>query len=164
MRTCCRCLESSTIVYESQDLTPLLRIGWNKLDDRYLAAIVAGSAKVVVLDLRNTTRPVFELNQHTASVNSISWSPHSRLHLCSAAEDCTAIIYDIGGACGSASSSSGGGSTDVSHTGNTSFGSMDWSSSVFFRSKQPINQIRWSRTRPNCIALSDENAAHIVQI
>ncbi|TYZ60665.1 hypothetical protein PybrP1_000315 [[Pythium] brassicae (nom. inval.)] len=149
-----RCLESSTIVYESQDLKPLVRIGWNKLDDRYIAAVVAGSPKVVVLDLRNTTRPVFELNQHTASVNSISWSPHSRLHLCSAAEDCTAIIYNIGAA----------GAADASHSGNTSFGSMDWTSSVFFRSERPISQIRWSPTRSDCIALSDEDAAHIVQV
>ncbi|GAB9463102.1 hypothetical protein Gpo141_00000575 [Globisporangium polare] len=150
-----RCLESSTIMYDSPDLQPLLRIAWNKLEDRYVAAIVAGSPKVVILDLRNTARSVFELNQHTASVNSISWSPHSRFHICSAAEDRTAIIYDIS-ACSTA--------PDVSHSGNTSFGSMEWSSSVFFRSKRPINQIRWSSTRSNCIALSDEDAAHIVQI
>lgn len=150
-----RCLESSTIMYDSPDLQPLLRIAWNKLEDRYVAAIVAGSSKVVILDLRNTARSVFELNQHTASVNSISWSPHSRFHICSAAEDRTAIIYDIS-ACSTA--------PDVSHSGNTSFGSMEWSSSVFFRSKRPINQIRWSSTRSNCIALSDEDAAHIVQI
>lgn len=149
-----RCLESSTIMYESQDLQPLLRVAWNKQDDRYLATIVAGSPKVIILDLRNTTRPVFELNQHTASVNSISWSPHSRFHICSAAEDRTAIIYDISACAGA----------DLSHSDNTSVGSMEWSSSVFFRSKGPINQIRWSATRPNCIALSDEDGAHIVQI
>lgn len=142
-------------MYESPDLKPLVRIGWNKLDDRYIAAIVAGSPKVLILDLRNTSRPVFELNQHMASVNSISWSPHSRLHLCSAAEDCTAIVYDIGSVAATA---------EVSHSGNTSFGSMQWSSSVFFRSKRPISQIRWSPTRANCIALSDEDAAHIVQV
>ncbi|KAJ0400227.1 hypothetical protein P43SY_006191 [Pythium insidiosum] len=49
------------IRYESPGLKPLLRLAWNKQDDRYLATIIAGSPKVVILDVRNTTRPVFEL-------------------------------------------------------------------------------------------------------
>ncbi|KAF1330138.1 Wd domain-containing protein, partial [Globisporangium splendens] len=149
-----RSLESSTIMYESDDLNPLLRIAWNKQDDNFVATIVAGSSNIIILDLRNTRGPLLELNQHTASVNSISWAPHSRFHICSAAEDHTAIIYDIS-ACTS--------TTDRSHSGGS--GAMDGSqNSVLFRSKGPINQIRWSPTRTDCIALLDEEAAHIVQV
>ena len=47
-----RSLEQSTIIYENNDNTPLLRIAWNKLDDHYLATISMDSPKVVILDRR----------------------------------------------------------------------------------------------------------------
>uniref|UniRef100_K3WK81 Uncharacterized protein n=1 Tax=Globisporangium ultimum (strain ATCC 200006 / CBS 805.95 / DAOM BR144) TaxID=431595 RepID=K3WK81_GLOUD len=153
-----RSLESSTIMYESDDLNPLLRIAWNKQDDNFVATIVAGSSNVIILDLRNTRGPLLELNQHTASVNSISWAPHSRCHICSAAEDHTAIIYNISTCTSTADRSGGSGTTSA---GSAIDGSQN---SVVFRSKGPINQIRWSPTRTDCIALLDEEAAHIVQI
>ena len=47
-----RSLEHSTILYESPDLTPLLRIAWNKQDPNYLATILTDSPKAVILDIR----------------------------------------------------------------------------------------------------------------
>ena len=45
--------EHSTIIYESpQPDTPLLRLGWNKQDPRYMATILMDSSTVVVLDIR----------------------------------------------------------------------------------------------------------------
>lgn len=45
--------EHSTIIYESpQPDTPLLRLGWNKQDPRYMATLLMDSSKVVVLDIR----------------------------------------------------------------------------------------------------------------
>lgn len=45
--------EHSTIIYESpQPDTPLLRLGWNKQDPRYMATISMDSSRVVVLDIR----------------------------------------------------------------------------------------------------------------
>lgn len=50
---CCRDKEHSTIIYESpQPDTPLLRLGWNKQDPRYMATLLMDSSKVVVLDIR----------------------------------------------------------------------------------------------------------------
>lgn len=47
--------EHSTIIYESpQPDTPLLRLGWNKQDPRYMATILMDSSMVVVLDIRYT--------------------------------------------------------------------------------------------------------------
>ncbi|DBA02408.1 TPA: hypothetical protein N0F65_007227 [Lagenidium giganteum] len=147
-----RRLESSTIVYESKELKPLVRLAWNKLDNRYIAAMVAGSPKVVVLDLRNATRPVFELSRHTAMVNSIAWSPHSRFHLCSAAEDKTAIVYDISG------------STDQAMSPQSATTTVDYQSSLLFRSQSPITHIRWSNSEPNYVALCEDSFVHVVQI
>ena len=43
----CRDKEHSTIIYESSEPnTPLLRLGWNKQDPRYMATILMDSSKV----------------------------------------------------------------------------------------------------------------------
>jgi DDB1- and CUL4-associated factor 7 len=43
----CRDKEHSTIIYESGDGgAPLLRLGWNKQDPRYMATILMDSSKV----------------------------------------------------------------------------------------------------------------------
>jgi WD repeat-containing protein 68 len=47
-----RALEHSTILYESADLSPLLKIAWNKKDANYVAAISTDSPKAVILDIR----------------------------------------------------------------------------------------------------------------
>ena len=47
-----RSMEHSTIIYESSELTPLLRLTWNKQDPNYLATILLDSQKTVILDIR----------------------------------------------------------------------------------------------------------------
>jgi WD repeat-containing protein 68 len=80
--------EHSTIIYESpQPDTPLLRLGWNKQDPRYMATILMDASKVVILDIRYPTLPVAELQRHQASVNAIAWAPHSSCHICTAGDD-----------------------------------------------------------------------------
>jgi WD repeat-containing protein 68 len=93
-----RSLEHSTIIYESQELTPLLRIGWNKQDPNYLATILMDSPRVIILDIRVPSLPVAELGPnsgHTKSVNAISWAPHSSCHISTAGDDCDALIWDL---------------------------------------------------------------------
>lgn len=52
-RIYCRDKEHSTIIYDSpQPDTPLLRLGWNKQDPRYMATVLMDSTKVVILDIR----------------------------------------------------------------------------------------------------------------
>ena len=48
-----RSLEHSTIIYESPDLHPLLRLSWNKQDPNYLATIMTDSSRTVILDIRS---------------------------------------------------------------------------------------------------------------
>lgn len=90
-----RALEHSTILYETRDSKPLLRVCWNRNDPNYLATVVVDSSDIMVLDVRVPSIPVATLNNHTAAVNSIGWAPHSSSHLCSAADDCLALIWDI---------------------------------------------------------------------
>lgn len=51
-----RSLEHSTIIYETHDLTPLMRLSWNKQDPNYLATILTDCAKTVILDIRHEQR------------------------------------------------------------------------------------------------------------
>ncbi|CEO95355.1 WD domain, G-beta repeat [Plasmodiophora brassicae] len=90
-----RSLEHSTIIYESPDLVPLLRLGWNKQDHNYLATILMDQSKVVILDIRAPSLPVAELKGHSSCVNSIAWAPHSSCHICTAGDDSQALIWDL---------------------------------------------------------------------
>ncbi|CAH0491297.1 unnamed protein product [Peronospora farinosa] len=141
-----RSLDSSTIVYVSPDETALLRLAWNKRDDRFIATFADNSTKISVIDLRRPIFPMAVLDQHNAGVNSMSWSPHSRYDLCSAGEDNAAIVYDI---CAQMTSSGD---------------NVEGTCYTLLKSDEPINQIRWSSTEPNCIALCDEKALHVVQM
>lgn len=110
-----RSLEHSTIIYESPESVPLLRLAWNKQDPNYLATIPMESNKVIIIDVRfghQLTVPVggnckfslhfripsvpaAELEGHHGCVNAIAWAPHSSVHMCTAGEDSKALIWDI---------------------------------------------------------------------
>eukprot|EP00298_Acanthocystis_sp_HF-20_P007268 c16901_g1_i2.p1 GENE.c16901_g1_i2~~c16901_g1_i2.p1 ORF type:complete len:228 (+),score=97.41 c16901_g1_i2:250-933(+) len=90
-----RNLEHSTVMFESDRLKPLLRLAWNKLDPNYLATLPIESSKVVIIDTRFPSRPVAELAGHHSVVNSVSWAPHSSCHICTAADDWQALIWDL---------------------------------------------------------------------
>ena len=53
-----RSLEHSTIIYESPNLDPLLRLEWNKQDPNYLATFKVDSQKTIILDIRVPSLPV----------------------------------------------------------------------------------------------------------
>lgn len=89
-----RSLEHSTIMYESDDLTPLLRLSWNRQDPNYIATILTASSKAVILDIRSPSVPVTELSGHQACLNSISWAPHSARHIATCSDDKQAFIWD----------------------------------------------------------------------
>ncbi|CAM9347894.1 unnamed protein product [Heterosigma akashiwo] len=90
-----RSLEHSTIIYETQGLTPLLRLAWNKQDPNYLGCIMTDSPTTVLLDVRVPSIPVAQLWGHEAPVNAISWAPHSSCHLCTVGDDQQALIWDL---------------------------------------------------------------------
>eukprot|EP01127_Copromyxa_protea_P022783 TRINITY_DN8347_c0_g1_i2.p1 TRINITY_DN8347_c0_g1~~TRINITY_DN8347_c0_g1_i2.p1 ORF type:complete len:331 (-),score=47.83 TRINITY_DN8347_c0_g1_i2:51-1043(-) len=90
-----RTLEHSTIIYETQDLTALVRLGWNKQDPNYIATIMADSPIVTILDIRVPSFPAAQLEGHQKSLTALSWAPHSSTHICTASDDRQALIWDI---------------------------------------------------------------------
>jgi DDB1- and CUL4-associated factor 7 len=90
-----RSLEHSTIIYESPDLDPLLRLEWNKQDPNYLATFMVDSRRTIILDIRVPSLPVAELGGHLGCVNATAWAPHSSCHICTAGDDSQALIWDL---------------------------------------------------------------------
>lgn len=90
-----RSLEHSTIIYETPNLDPLLRLEWNKQDPNYLATFRVDSQNTIVLDIRVPSVPVTELGGHAGCVNAVAWAPHSSCHLCTAGDDSQALIWDL---------------------------------------------------------------------
>ncbi|PAV81758.1 hypothetical protein WR25_17500 [Diploscapter pachys] len=90
-----RHLEHSTIIYEDAARTPLLRLSWNRNDNNYLATFAMDSCEVIILDMRLPCTPVAKLSNHRASINGISWAPHSSSHICTGGDDSMALIWDV---------------------------------------------------------------------
>ncbi|KAH3666115.1 hypothetical protein OGAPHI_004304 [Ogataea philodendri] len=112
-----RSLEHSTIIYEPQSSkssitsygmndtrrdsqagvvqpTPLLRLATSNYNANQLAAIEAGTNRILVLDLRYPETPVQMLQTHAGAVNSIAWHPSKNV-LASGADDCQVLIHDL---------------------------------------------------------------------
>lgn len=94
-----RSLENSTILYESPDMTPLLRLRWNTTNPNYLAIIALDSPQLVILDIRQPSLPVALLDHRSATstncVNAVSWAPHSSSHLATGGDGCISLIWNI---------------------------------------------------------------------
>ncbi|KAK4281686.1 hypothetical protein QN277_013149 [Acacia crassicarpa] len=143
--------ERSTIIFENpvQDC-PLLRLEWNKGDPRFMATVGMDSNKVVIMDIRQPTTPVMELNKHKASVNAISWSPHMGRRLCSCGDDSRALIWDVVGTIGSQPRISGG--DDVKPD------------LCYESTAAEINQVRWSLVQMDWIALAFANMLQLLKV
>ncbi|KAK1563104.1 hypothetical protein Q3G72_022408 [Acer saccharum] len=139
--------ERSTIIYENpvRD-SPLLRLEWNKADPRLIATVGMDSNKVVVLDIRYPTTPLLELSRHKGSVNAISWAPCIGQHLCSVADDSTALIWEVLG-------------TDFPSENGCNLEPLMW-----YGSGSEINQVRWSATDLDCIAIAFLNKLQLLKV
>jgi WD repeat-containing protein 68 len=137
--------DHSTIIYESPTPdTPLLRLGWNKQNPRYMATMEMDSSKVVVLDIRFPTLPVEELRRHTAPVNTIAWAPHSSSHICTAGDDSQALIWDLS----SMSQPSDGGIDPI----------------LAYGAGAEISQLQWSATQPDWIGIAFGKSLQILRV
>ena len=79
-----RHLEHSTIIYEDPQHSSLLRLAWSKQNSYFLATFAVDSNEIIILDIRVPCTPTAKLKNHRASVNGISWAPHSQSHICTA--------------------------------------------------------------------------------
>jgi len=136
-----RHLEHSTIIYEDSSHTPLLRLAWNKQDPNYLATMALDSTEIIILDIRIPCTPVARLNNHRACVNSLAWAPHSSCHICTAGDDHQALIWDI----------------------QAMPRAID-DPILAYTASGEINQVHWSQTQPDWIAICFNNCLEILRV
>jgi WD repeat-containing protein 68 len=137
--------DHSTIIYENPEIgVPLLRLGWNKQDPRYMATFGMDSKVVAIIDIRFPTLPVAELKRHASSVNTLAWAPHSSCHICSAGDDAQALIWDL------------------SAINQLSEGGLD--PVLAYEAGAEINQLQWSATQPDWIAIAFSQSLQILRV
>mmetsp|Transcript_12110 Transcript_12110/g.34055 ORF Transcript_12110/g.34055 Transcript_12110/m.34055 type:complete len:358 (+) Transcript_12110:249-1322(+) len=143
--------DHSTIIYESpQPDSPLLRLGWNKQDPRFMATVLLDSSKVVILDIRVPTMPVAELQRHQAGVNALAWAPHSSCHICTAGDDSQALIWDL--------SSSAHNSLGPNHVDT----SMD--PILAYSAEEEISNLQWCSTQPDWVGINFGTKTQILRV
>lgn len=136
-----RNLEHSTIIYESKNYTPLLRLNWNKQDPNYLAAIMMDSAVAIVLDVRMPSLPVVQLMGHQSCINALDWAPHSSCHISTAGDDKQAFIWDL-----------------------RPMPKEIEDPLLAYQADQEINQLAWSSLQADWIALAFEQTLQILRV
>ena len=135
-----RNLESSTVLYEKQDISACLRLAWNKHDPFYLATITLDSNTINVLDIRLPSIPVYTLTGHNNCVNTLSWSPVHGSHLLTGADDHQAYLWDI--------------QRSV----------MTIEPTFVYSTDSEINNIAWSSVDPEWVAISKNKDLDIIRI
>lgn len=94
-----RALENSTIIYESPNAAPMLRIAPSPHDSNVIAAFGQDQKSVVVLDIRATRNPVKLLEGHQAPLNSIIWLPNRPGFMATGGDDCQLLLWDVRRGC-----------------------------------------------------------------
>ncbi|EGT42537.1 hypothetical protein CAEBREN_30690 [Caenorhabditis brenneri] len=136
-----RRLEHSTIMYEDPQRQPLLRLAWNRNDHNYIATFGQDSKEVLILDLRLPCTPVARLQNHEATINGLSWAPHSGSHICTAGDDFQALIWDV-------------------HEMPKPISDPI----LAYRAQAEVNQIHWSSSFPDWISICSENKLEILRV
>eukprot|EP00996_Jenningsia_fusiforme_P000598 NODE_1535_length_1499_cov_28.882069_g1385_i0.p1 GENE.NODE_1535_length_1499_cov_28.882069_g1385_i0~~NODE_1535_length_1499_cov_28.882069_g1385_i0.p1 ORF type:complete len:345 (+),score=74.21 NODE_1535_length_1499_cov_28.882069_g1385_i0:205-1239(+) len=136
-----RSLEHSTIMYESPDFQPILRIAWNKQDPNYIGVALIDSTSIYVLDVRVPSVPVSVLNNHQGVVNSLQWAPHSSCHICSAGDDSQALIWDL-----------------------SAMPKPIEDPILAYSAEEEINTLQWSSLQPDWIAIAYGKKVQILRV
>eukprot|EP00163_Fabomonas_tropica_P021482 TRINITY_DN3753_c0_g1_i1.p1 TRINITY_DN3753_c0_g1~~TRINITY_DN3753_c0_g1_i1.p1 ORF type:complete len:292 (-),score=47.17 TRINITY_DN3753_c0_g1_i1:358-1233(-) len=136
-----RHLEHSTIIYETPEPSHLLRLAWNRHDGNYLATFGLDSNRAIILDIRVPNLPVAELDGHSGCLNGIAWAPHSSCHLCTGGDDAQALIWDL-----------------------SSLPKQIEGPILAYGADEQINQLQWSSTQPDWIAIAFGSKLQILRV
>mmetsp|Transcript_18475 Transcript_18475/g.30797 ORF Transcript_18475/g.30797 Transcript_18475/m.30797 type:complete len:332 (+) Transcript_18475:206-1201(+) len=136
-----RTLEHSTILYETPDQSPLLRVAWNRISDNYIATILTNSPTAIIIDVRMPSVPAIELRAHQASVNGLAWAPHSANHICTCSDDHDALIWD------------------VTTTPRTVEEPM-----LSYSADAEINQLQWDKTQEQRVAICFDRSVQVLRV
>lgn len=89
-----RNMDHCTILYETPDLSPLLRVALNQQDPHYISVLGMESSDVVVIDIRYPSVPASLLSsRHKQPINGMAWSPAFAQNICTVGEDGIVCIW-----------------------------------------------------------------------
>ncbi len=90
-----RTVNSSTIIFETRDESPMTRVKWNLVNPNFILTVIVDKNEVFILDQRKLGLPYAILKVHTNVVNNAIWAPQSNTNLISVSDDKSALIWDI---------------------------------------------------------------------
>jgi WD repeat-containing protein 68 len=85
--------------------------------------------------------PVVELFGHHGCVNGAVWAPHAPLHICTAGDDSQALIWDL---------------TNITKPVDEPI--------LAYTAEAEINQLQWSYTHPNWVAIAFDKKIQILRV
>jgi DDB1- and CUL4-associated factor 7 len=141
--TACRASEQSSVLFQTNGAPapPLLRIGWNRQDPRYLVTLAAHSSSALIIDVRRPTQPL-ALSQHTSTVNAFDLSPTNAQHICTAGDDSRALIWDL----------------------QRQPGAQGLEPALSYRAAAEVVALQWSMLSPEHIAICFANKAQVLHV
>lgn len=157
-----RNLEHSTILYETADATPLLRVAWNALDPHFLLTFGSASHRLTLLDTRLPSIPVAELAGPTGLLNDLTWAPHSAAHCAATSDDGRVYVWNL------LADNSTHTAPAVPHAGGSSTTLHSNSCTVFphfsFSIGEPVQQMSWPVSQPDWMAVSAGKSVQWIRI
>jgi WD repeat-containing protein 68 len=90
-----RSANSSSIIFETRDKSPMIRLKWNLVNPNFILTVIVDKNEIYILDQRKLTSPYAILKVHTNVVNNAIWAPESNTNLISVSDDKSALLWDI---------------------------------------------------------------------
>ena len=86
---------SSSIIFETLDESPMTRLKWNLVNPNFILTVIVDKNEIFILDQRKLSAPYGILKVHTNVVNNAIWAPQSNSNLISVSDDKSALLWDI---------------------------------------------------------------------
>ena len=132
---------SSSIIFETRDKSPMTRLKWNLVNPNFILNVIVDKNEIYILDQRKLTSPYAILKVHTNVVNNAIWAPQSNSNLISVSDDKSALLWDV-------------------------YCDSDQPEEYFMRydADFEIENVAWGEVTQNWIGIIDGNQAEILRI
>ena len=132
---------SSSIIFETRDKSPMTRLKWNLVNPNFILNVIVDKNEIYILDQRKLNAPYGILKVHTNVVNNAIWAPQSNSNLISVSDDKSALLWDI--YCDS---------------------EKPEEYIMKYEAENEIENVAWGEITHNWIGIIDENQAEILRI
>lgn len=133
-----RAMEHSSIIYESRDRVPVLRVSWSSLSSTLIAAVQMDCKTVPIIDIRKPSNSLMMLEGHSCAVNAVQWSPNKQGFLCSVSDDKNCFIWNT-----------------------KEYQPTKPGPKLYYSSKHELSNLQWSKMQPDLISLCAGSLIHM---